>query len=131
MEYSISKIRDKIRIFEKNGKFVSTNFLTPAEIHEAISILRGYDYCIYGGFEEAERRIIIIGIKECIISEFCSALRVIGKNDTHSVGFSHRDVLGSVLGLGIKREMIGDIIVSENQCDIVVMQEMEKYILKK
>lgn len=43
--------------------------------------------------------------------------------------FSHRSVLGSVLGLGIKREMIGDIIVQNNLCDIIVSKNVAEYIL--
>ena len=43
--------------------------------------------------------------------------------------FSHRSVLGSVLGLGIKREMIGDIIVQNNLCDIIVSKNITEYIL--
>lgn len=42
---------------------------------------------------------------------------------------SHRSVLGSVLGLGIKREMIGDIIVQNNLCDIIVSKNIAEYIL--
>lgn len=42
---------------------------------------------------------------------------------------SHRSVLGSVLGLGIKREMLGDIIVQNNLCDIIVSKNIAEYIL--
>lgn len=42
---------------------------------------------------------------------------------------THRSVLGSVLGLGIKREMIGDIIVQNNLCDIIVSKNIAEYIL--
>ena len=42
---------------------------------------------------------------------------------------THRSILGSVLGLGIKREMIGDIIVQNNLCDIIVSKNIAEYIL--
>lgn len=125
MEYSVAKIKDKLRICEKTGKVVSTNFLTPAEVSEVIHILKGYEYCITGGFEEAERRIIIIGTDENKVSNFCTVIRVESLNSV----LSHRAVLGSVLGLGIKREMVGDIIVNDKVCDIIIMQEMKTYIL--
>ena len=71
MDYVIAKIRDKIRLFEKNGKVQVTNFLTPAEVLEALSILKGYKHFVCGGFEEAERRFIVVGecaadISDCI-----------------------------------------------------------------
>ena len=126
MDYCVSKVRDKIRLYEKTDIISSTNFLTPAEVEEALPVLRGKEFCLSGGFEEAERRIIIIGTKDDVISEFCNCLRIEARD---VIKLSHRDVLGSVLGLGIKREMLGDIIVNENVCDIIVMREMCEYVL--
>lgn len=126
MDYCVSKVRDKIRFYEKTDIISSTNFLTPAEVEEALPVLRGKEFCLSGGFEEAERRIIIIGTKDDVISEFCNCLRIESRD---VIKLSHRDVLGSVLGLGIKREMLGDIIVNENVCDIIVMREMCEYVL--
>lgn len=42
---------------------------------------------------------------------------------------SHRNVLGSVLGLGLKREMIGDILINENSCDIIVAKTVVEFLL--
>ena len=33
------------------------------------------------------------------------------------------------MGLGIKREVVGDIIVKENQSDVIIVREMKDYIL--
>ena len=38
-------------------------------------------------------------------------------------GLSHRDFLGSILGLGITREKIGDLLVFEDHCDALVLTE--------
>ena len=42
---------------------------------------------------------------------------------------THRDYLGSILGLGLKREVTGDILVTENGADIIVMEEVRDFIL--
>lgn len=42
---------------------------------------------------------------------------------------SHRDILGSILGLGIERHAIGDIIVKENIAYIIVMKDISDFIL--
>ncbi|MBQ9313558.1 MAG: RNA-binding protein [Clostridia bacterium] len=125
MEYNIAKIKDKIRSYEKNGNETSTYFLTPAQVQEAIFVLRGYDYTLSGGFSEAERKIIIIGNKEANIGKYLSIIRV----QSFQKELHHPNVLGSVLGLGIKREMIGDIIVKDKCCDIIIIREMKEYIL--
>jgi len=124
MEYVVAKIRDKMRIFEKSGKAVSTFFLTPAEVQEARNVLKNIEYAILGGYDEAERRIIVIGNESANLTDYLSIIRV----ESFQKGLSHRSILGSVLGLGIKREMIGDIIVNDKICDIIVIREMKEYI---
>ena len=40
----------------------------------------------------------------------------------------HRDYLGSILGLGINRDKLGDILVSKSSADIIVKPEIMEYI---
>ncbi|MBP2653061.1 MAG: RNA-binding domain protein [Firmicutes bacterium] len=48
--------------------------------------------------------------------------------DVRYFQISHRDVLGAVLGLGLKREVIGDIIMGTNGCQIVCETAMADFI---
>jgi len=41
---------------------------------------------------------------------------------------SHRDYLGSLLSLGLKREVSGDILVRSDGADIVVLKEMAEFV---
>ena len=41
----------------------------------------------------------------------------------------HRDYLGAILGLGIRREWVGDILVHEEGADIIVLEDMAEFIL--
>ncbi len=41
---------------------------------------------------------------------------------------SHRDYLGSVTGLGISRDMFGDIYTDENGAKIIVLDEIADYV---
>ena len=41
---------------------------------------------------------------------------------------SHRDYLGALTGLGVKREIAGDILVRENGADLIVLSEMADYL---
>ncbi len=42
---------------------------------------------------------------------------------------THREVLGSVLGTGIAKEKIGDILFNDDECYIIILKEIEKYLL--
>ncbi len=55
-----------------------------------------------------------------------SAIRV-AKSDKDEL--SHRDYLGSLMGLGIKRDCIGDIHVHSNGADIVVLASIIEFLL--
>lgn len=79
-----------------------------------------------GFFYESERRMIsfnnIYGIpfpykiiKVTNMSKFCS--------------INHRDYLGALLALGIKREKIGDLLVKDNVCYFPVCEEIEQFII--
>ena len=42
--------------------------------------------------------------------------------------YTHRDYLGAVMKLGVKREKVGDIIVENNGADIIIDKEIAKFL---
>lgn len=126
MKYINEKVSDKVEQYYNNGKSIATNFLDPSEILSVSHEVKCVEHCMWGGFEDAERKIIIIGEELVDIEkqDFLCVIRV--KSDT---ALSHRSVLGSILGLGIKREMVGDIIVQDNLCDIIVVKNISEYVI--
>ena len=42
---------------------------------------------------------------------------------------SHRDVLGALIGQGIKRELLGDIVVSQGTCQIILDEQIKEYMI--
>ena len=43
---------------------------------------------------------------------------------------THGDYLGALMGLGVRRSVIGDILVSESGADIIVLKEMADYLMQ-
>ncbi len=111
-------------------KFVLTKFLDSTEV----SILKNnknYDFSTYyyGGYEEAERlRAILLykDFEEPNSLEFNIACLKIEGNNISTI--NHRHVLGTVLSLGIKREMIGDIVFDESSIYLFTVREMVNFI---
>lgn len=87
------KILDKIRQFEKTEKVTSTYFLDPREVFEYENLYRNVNHLLFGGFDDAERKILIIGKDAPDVDEYISLLEI---TVPHSV--SHREILGSILG---------------------------------
>jgi len=100
---------------EKTAVPVSTQFLTPAEQFKLrrLAKISGWDNLIFvGGSPENERKIAVFlpyYMEETDVepSEFIKAVSAVTKFSNPG----HRDYLGSLLGLGIKRECLGDIYV--------------------
>ena len=118
-------LRDKFRQCEKRSCHTWSGFLTPAEAAEAESVCRslGADFVLEGGYEDAERRICVFRPKEFWDEpEPLKVLRISVLKG--SPALSHRDYLGSLLGLGIERSVVGDILVREDGADAVVLSDM-------
>lgn len=132
-EIELFKILDKIEICIKKNIFKYTDFLDPYLIsicNEILSTKFGHvDFNITGGYDGAERKIIIFYPDYYYEEDGYSPLKVI-KIDNLPKGkqFDHREVLGSILGLGLKREKIGDIIINDNSIQIIVLEEIASYV---
>lgn len=127
----IRKILDKVEIVLNKHLIEFTDFLDPYEVYLAKSVLNSFadiNYSVEGGFEGSERKIIII-YPEYIFKEDIdipiSSLKIKGSLDD----ISHKDYLGSILSLGLKRNKIGDILVYEDSALILVKKEIQDYIL--
>lgn len=51
-----------------------------------------------------------------------------GRTGRNGRVLTHRDYLGSLLGEGIRREKLGDILVSEHGAQVVVIRELAEYL---
>lgn len=139
-ELLIAYIEDKHRQSEDQYRITNTNFLSLAERGVATSLCRKQKlrHAFYGGYPDAERVLLFllpdyIDIEES--TDFSPS-----KEDNplcllscrHAVGsrpLSHRDYLGSLLSLGIKRDVIGDILVRESGADIIITRSIADFIL--
>ena len=111
-----------------------THFLDGRELSMAKQFLSSQQevrVVCFGGFWDAERcvvgvfpEVIYSGNSEEELYNLFDVCGVLIKGSGFSQ-FSHRDVLGSVLSLGIKRETMGDIYVdAENKCAYVCMDKV-------
>lgn len=124
MKYNSAKISDKISKYYETGNVTISQFMTPAEIKEVNSELKEVEHKIWGGLKDAERKIIFIGTSEPNYEEYMNVIRI-----TADMEFTHRSVLGSIMNTGVKREVIGDIIVGEECSDVIVMKSIAKFLL--
>lgn len=83
----------------------------------------------YGGYAEAER-VVLVNLPEYADLSEQEILTVI-RAEKREGGreLTHRDYLGSLTGLGIRREMLGDILVREDGADIIALKDIAEFLL--
>ena len=109
----LSQVLDKIEIAEKRNQIQYTDFLDMYQVALVKKFLNKnqlQNYILYGGFEDAERKIAIFYSdnydKEIVEKDYQKMLKVIrvqlGKDEIGK--YTHRNYLGGIIKLGMKRE---------------------------
>ena len=98
---------------ETRGYAVYSDFLTLAEQDVLLSAVPCAE--LIGGYIAAERKIACFG-ESYGAEPPCVWIKIAPRQQKFADKLTHRDFLGSLLGLGIKRELLGDIILEEDDC---------------
>lgn len=130
-EFLVARISDTADICERNNTPKFLGFLSEEEsvLAERVLEKRNVRFSLFGGYSNAKRKIL-----GCIpewaedISFPISALTFTFRKE-NSLG--HRDFLGSLMALGIKRETVGDILVEEGRAVIFVLDEISDYVINE
>ncbi len=130
----VSKAIDRATKSDNAGVMVHTDFYDPYQrntIEKAFSNISGINYTFNGGYGGAERMIAVfcpnyMPVEDLQDSDF--PLKLVGIYPKSREILNHRDYLGSLMGLGIKREKIGDILVKDDVCTVIVLEEIADYI---
>lgn len=128
----LRRAEDLCRRCEKTASVTHTAFLTPAEqfaLEKWAKTAPDCNMLLCGGNDGCERKAAFflpfyMDESEFDASEYISALRA----KAHFGQPTHRDYMGAVMGLGIKREWLGDIWVSGEDAVIFVMKSVERHI---
>ena len=128
----LAQILDKIEFSKQREKLEYTDFLDMYQVSLVKNFMKKIDfenYILYGGFENSERNVLIIypdkynlNMIEKHYSKIIKVIRIT-LNDEEKGKYSHRNYLGGIVKLGMKREKVGDILVSDDGADILVKEE--------
>lgn len=135
----ISKMLDKIELTQKRNTVENTDFLDMHQRGILEKVLKGMaykNYVFYGGYENSERTMLILypekletvfENKYFDYNHIMQVIRIILPSEIRGK-YTHRDYLGAVVKVGVKREKVGDILVSLDGADIIVSQEITSYL---
>ena len=131
----LAHVLDQCERSRKRNAPAHTDFLSPSEARAAEDLLHAAavhgGYVFFGGYERAERRMLCFlpdwqdepDAEDCV-----AALRARWRADE---ALTHRDLLGSLMALGVVRGKIGDILVSPGAADVLVRADAADYLLRE
>ncbi len=132
----LARLLDKADIHERSGLMQHSRFLSERDRLCCEPVLRelGLEALFWGGYAEAERTVLILPAQwqdeESVRRGDSSPVSVLRASFRGEESLSHRDFLGALMGLGIERALVGDIIPRPGSCDIVLLREIVPYVLQ-
>lgn len=152
------RMQDLATAAYNKGFMMFTDFLSMNEIsllHQMAGDFAGVSYELYGGYEFAERQMAMFApdalfpfmsatnsAAESLDAENpkrtakqanypISLLKIEPAHKKFTESLSHRDYLGSLIGLGVERGKIGDIIVKEDAAYVYCEEKISSFFLSE
>lgn len=130
----LARAMDKLELARTRSVPGHTGFLSPQERVSVENLLNACGHprhLFYGGFAGAERTVCAFlpdWQEEDVWLDSDCPIRAV--RCTWSSGtLSHRDFLGSILGLGLDREKIGDLLVGDGECHILALEDVADFLV--
>lgn len=120
----------------RENRYVFTDFLSISQLSVYYEMERQFKNSgsyAFGGIPECERCVVRFGSEQELGYEQpfpIALLKISPVNKKFTDKLTHRDYLGSIIGLGLEREKLGDIIVVDTSAYIFVIDAVAEYIIQ-
>lgn len=126
----LTRMCDKADKAVLSGINMYTRFLAPRELNMITQRFEKFaDVEVFGGYDNAERALVRFYDRSFCYEEVHWPISVLKITSSGGAVFGHRDYLGSLLGLGIKREMLGDIVICNDCAAVFCHSDIEDFII--
>ena len=122
------RVSDAINLVELRAVPRFVGFLSSSQCAECSPLLKNIKHAFFGGYQGAERTILGVFPDWCEMDESEFPITPLTFNFNTSYTLSHRDFLGTVMSLGIKREAVGDILIDKGKAVVFLTREIAPYV---
>lgn len=130
----LARVWDKYEQAGRRNVPAATAFLSPREQQLAQALLNAAGvrggWAFDGGYEGAERKILLF-LPDWMEEPSGDELVFLRAAFHGEEGLTHRDLLGSLMGLGVARERVGDILAAPHSADIVAAPSLRDFFLRE
>ena len=124
------RLCDLDRRADTRDTYAYSEFQTLAEQELVPAVGPASVWSLCGGFDGAERKIAVFRGRDCLYEEeppLCW-LRICPKDARFAQTLGHRDYLGALLNLGIRREVLGDILTGSGEAYLVCLDSIAPFL---
>lgn len=133
----LAKVLDRAEQAASRNIPAATDFLSPQQQMLTLDLLRlagtpETGYVRLGGYDGAERNLFLF-LPDWLDpedGESQSPIRCLRAAFRAEYALTHRDFLGSLMGMGIVREKVGDILVGPDSADLLVLDTVADFLLQ-
>lgn len=129
--FFIPRVEDTARLCDTTSTPKYLGFLTQSEAAACDSFLKKQTvkYAFFGGYTEAER--VYLGCFPDWCEDYTYPIEAVTFTFRTLDKLTHRDFLGSVMALGLKREAVGDILVESGRAVMFAEKNAAEHILSQ
>ena len=135
----LARALDKLELARDRGVPAHTPFLSPGEQASVSDLLAAWGHPrhrFWGGYEGAERQICLFlpdwQEEDDAVSDPEGPLGALEAAFPAEASLGHQDILGSLMGLGLTREKLGDILLpGPGRCQVVALREALPILLSQ
>lgn len=135
----LARVLDKLELSRSRGVPAHTPFLSPGEQAAVTDLLNAWGrprHQFWGGYPDSERKVCIFPADwqemDDIFLDPEGPLTAIQAEFPAGASLTHRDILGALMGLGVTREVLGDILLPEaGIAQVVVLREAAPILLSQ
>lgn len=135
----LARVLDKLELSQGRDVPAHTPFLSPGEQASVADLLNAWGrprHLFWGGYPDSERNICLFlaGWQEedAVRADPEGPLSAVQAKFPAGASLTHRDILGSLMGLGLTREVLGDILLPQpGLCQVVALREAVPILLSQ
>lgn len=128
-----AKINDLFSISQNRNIVRFSSFLDEKEqyLAENIAKFKGQEYMLFGGCENAVRKVLGVFPDYMRSHESEFPITAVTAEYKSEYSLTHRDFLGSLMALQIKREAVGDIVVGKGKAVIFLLNKIAPAVMSE
>ena len=129
-KYTAARLKDLSQRAYGRSVWTFSEFLSLSE-QDLVRTCASCQYELVGGYDAAERRIAVFGSEELCGYKSEPPISVVSIEPAarkFADKLTHRDYLGALMSLGLKRSTLGDIVIKEDAAYLVCLQSVVDFI---